>query len=90
MLAPLCKSPLFVLALSAMLPQSLLQGQDNPIVSVDQGYSGKDGPREVQSLLVTWEDSSRSRNLPVKIYYPSGGDGKLPVILFSHGLGGVA
>ncbi|MGQ9606654.1 MAG: alpha/beta hydrolase family protein [Thermogutta sp.] len=88
MLAPLFKSPLFVLALSTMLPQSLLRGQDNPIVSVDQRYSGKDGPREVRSLLVTWEDSSRSRNLPVKIYYPLGGEEKLPVILFSHGLGG--
>lgn len=90
--APLSKSILFTLALSTMLPQtlsfSLLASEDKAIVSTDERYSGKDGPLEVRSLLLTWEDSSRSRNLPVKIYFPSGGDDRFPVILFSHGLGG--
>ncbi|NMC19863.1 MAG: hypothetical protein GYA33_05520 [Thermogutta sp.] len=57
-------------------------------VSADERYSGKDGPYEVRSILLTWEDSARSRNLPVKIYYPMSGADRHPVILFSHGLGG--
>lgn len=46
----------------------------------------------VETLLVTWRDAARKRDVPVKIYYPSQGTapapGKFPVILFSHGLGG--
>ena len=35
-----------------------------------------------------WKDTTRDRELPVKIYYPQGGAGPLPVIIVSHGLGG--
>jgi predicted dienelactone hydrolase len=35
-----------------------------------------------------WHDSKRDRDVPVKIYYPKEGVGRLPVIIFSHGLGG--
>jgi len=34
-----------------------------------------------------WRDAARNRMVPVRIRMPSGG-GKVPVILFSHGLGG--
>jgi serine/threonine protein kinase/dienelactone hydrolase len=33
-------------------------------------------------------DSSRNRDIPVKIYYPGHISGSLPVIIFSHGYGG--
>lgn len=47
---------------------------------------------EVKTLLVTWRDTVRERDVPVKIYYPaapaSGSAATCPVIVFSHGLGG--
>jgi predicted dienelactone hydrolase len=41
---------------------------------------------EVDKLYLL--DDARGRNLGVKVYYPLGGAGPLPVVLFSHGLGG--
>lgn len=40
------------------------------------------GTKELQ-----WFDAGRSRQTPVKIYYPAQGKGPFPVVLFSHGLG---
>lgn len=42
----------------------------------------------VEVLRYDWFDSKRSRPVPVKIYYSKASPGSLPVILFSHGLGG--
>ena len=39
-------------------------------------------------LRAAWDDAARDREVPVKIYYPAEGAGPLPVIIFSHGLGG--
>ncbi|MGA2062472.1 MAG: hypothetical protein ABSG67_18480, partial [Thermoguttaceae bacterium] len=49
-------------------------------VSIEREYS-------VLSQEVQWFDAGRSRQEPVKIYYPSAGKGPFPVVLFSHGLG---
>ena len=46
------------------------------------------GPHAVATAVFEWHDSSRHRDVPVKIYYPKVGDGPFPVIIFSHGLGG--
>jgi dienelactone hydrolase len=35
-----------------------------------------------------WHDATRNRDVPAKIYYPTTAPSKLPVIIFSHGLGG--
>lgn len=61
----------------------------------------KPGPHKVQSLLLDWTDPARdNRAVPVKVYFPSpeqspGTPGNtpstsapLPIIIFSHGLGG--
>ncbi len=40
------------------------------------------------ALLLDWNDVTRNRKVPVKIYYPTEGNGPFPVIIFSHGLGG--
>ena len=39
------------------------------------------------STNVTWHDAARQREVPVKIYAPAGGT-NLPLVVFSHGLGG--
>ena len=49
-------------------------------VSIERVYS-------VASEELQWFDAGRSRQAPVKIYYPSAGKGPFPVVLFSHGLG---
>lgn len=36
---------------------------------------------------IQWLDTERSRQVPVKIFYPVVGKGPYPVIIFSHGLG---
>ncbi|MDR1964654.1 MAG: hypothetical protein LBQ50_12810, partial [Planctomycetaceae bacterium] len=43
----------------------------------------------VNHIRFAWHDATRNRTIPVKIFYPSKeSDDKLPVIVFSHGLGG--
>src|SRR6201999_1528495 len=42
----------------------------------------------VKAIDKDWKDTSRDRDLPVKIYVPTNGDGPFPLIVFSHGLGG--
>ena len=39
-------------------------------------------------MLDDWKDDARRRDVPVKIYLPKTGQGPLPVVIFSHGLGG--
>ncbi len=43
---------------------------------------------EVKTLDVSWHDTARDRDVPVRIYYDAALTTPAPVILFSHGLGG--
>lgn len=48
-------------------------------------------PRRVLIKRGVWRDALRNRDVRYKIYYPeTAGNGPLPVILWSHGLGGTA
>jgi predicted dienelactone hydrolase len=51
-------------------------------------YKKAPGPQKVEVLRLEWQDASRKRAVPVKIYYPAQATGACPVIIFSHGLGG--
>ncbi|MGL6195786.1 MAG: alpha/beta hydrolase family protein [Thermoguttaceae bacterium] len=42
----------------------------------------------VRAVNFVWFDNSRSRTVPAKIYYPANAKKPLPIIIFSHGLGG--
>jgi len=42
----------------------------------------------VATATFDWQDTSRNRAVPSKIYYPENKSEKSPVVLFSHGLGG--
>ena len=42
----------------------------------------------IHELRLTWHDAKRDRDVPVKMYFPEGNSEPLPIILFSHGLGG--
>lgn len=41
-----------------------------------------------QTVYEDWSDSNRDRSMPVKIYLPKQINHPLPVVIFSHGLGG--
>ena len=49
---------------------------------------GRAGPHEVRTIVLDWTDPKRTRDVPVRIYYPAAAKRPAPVILFSHGLGG--
>jgi len=51
-------------------------------------YKKTPGPHPGAEIRCNWRDQQRSRDVPVKIYYPEDGAGPYPVIVFSHGLGG--
>ena len=51
-------------------------------------YKPGPGPHEVARAHYDWVDEARHRPVPVTIYSPKGGEGRFPVIVFSHGLGG--
>lgn len=42
----------------------------------------------VATASFEWRDAKRDRVVPVKIYFPKDTAGPLPIVLFSHGLGG--
>jgi predicted dienelactone hydrolase len=54
--------------------------------AADPDYAAA-GTFAVRVVDQTWTDGSRSRDLPVRIRLPQG-EGRMPVVLFSHGLGG--
>ncbi len=46
------------------------------------------GRCEVDSRTFDWHDEVRQRAVPVRIYAPRSTDGRCPLLVFSHGLGG--
>lgn len=60
-------------------------GADPPSIAA---YDPNRPLRGVGTLLMTWHDAARDRDVPVKIYYPEGAKSPCPLIIFSHGLGG--
>jgi len=51
-------------------------------------YDGQPGPFLVQTAIYDWIDGERVRDVPAKVYFPAEFAGKVPLIVFSHGLGG--
>lgn len=43
---------------------------------------------EIDSVRYEWHDAKRAREVPAKFYFPKAGTAPLPVVIFSHGLGG--
>lgn len=78
-------------AVMVMTGMNLLTGMGAMLTSDDaraSAYGPGPGSHEVASVLYDWRDEQRSRDVPVKLYYPKDGSGPFPVIVFSHGLGG--
>ncbi len=75
--------------LAVMLATDLIPAA-GAFLSLPLSPAQDDKAAEVSDVLVLsedWRDETRDRTVPVRIYAPRTGD-KLPVIIFSHGLGG--
>jgi predicted dienelactone hydrolase len=59
-----------------------------PAAAAAAEYKTSPGPFAVKTVLLDWNDADRDRAVPVRIYYPDVREGKFPVIIFSHGVGG--
>ncbi|MCS7306618.1 MAG: hypothetical protein NZ602_16110 [Thermoguttaceae bacterium] len=72
--------------------KALMEIQERKDTPQDKVPYAAPGPFQVEWFLADWRDENRNRTIPVKVYYPTqqGGPapGPLPIILFSHGLGG--
>lgn len=51
-------------------------------------YKAEPGPYAIETLLGAWQDATRDRDVPYKIYYAPQAAGARPIVVFSHGLGG--
>ncbi len=50
-------------------------------------YSADPGPHTVTIIDRDWRDTGRQRDVPARLYLPSG-EGPFPIVIVSHGLGG--
>ncbi len=69
---------------------SLILAGTRPLLMATENnhYVPSDPQREVVSTKMDWHDAKRNRDIPVKIYSPKDDVGPLPIVIFSHGLGG--
>jgi predicted dienelactone hydrolase len=79
---PVFACTLLAIAYLACAPLSVADERGAPAYAPEQPY------RKVATLLTTWHDKARDRDVPVKIYYPADARHPCPMIIFSHGLGG--
>lgn len=66
----------------------LLLGNGLMWAQESRGFYADPGPLAVESFSAEWRDAKRDREVPVRIYYPKNAQGPVPVIIWSHGLGG--
>lgn len=57
------------------------------VAAEPRAWKGEPGALAVSEIVETWRDEARERDVPVKVYLPEA-PAPLPVIVFSHGLGG--
>ncbi len=72
-----------MLVLASLLLTQPLAAQEKPVWP-----KADTGPHAVASFKAEWEDATRKRTVPAKIYHPKEMKTAAPVLLFSHGLGG--
>ncbi|MDP1629941.1 MAG: hypothetical protein Q8L66_00800 [Caulobacter sp.] len=84
-LIPLAVALALGLALSGPGPTAAAPA--TPATPAAADYS-QPGPYKAVALYGEWRDARRNRTVPYLIRYPEGVAGPVPVVIFSHGLGG--
>lgn len=89
-LAPCLMATLLALTSACnTVPRSQPETAASPVEAPTAPYRGAEaGPFEVDVRNEDWHDDARDRKVPVRIYTPRRAEGRRPVILWSHGLGG--
>ncbi len=72
-------SGLFASACCTSLPSPAMK-QSEQLPAIVASHS-------VDESAAVWRDERRSRDVPVRIYEPAAASGRLPVVIFSHGIG---
>ncbi len=78
---------MFILAPFLALSLTLATGRSHAQPALPSSPYEAAGPAAVQVRDFSWTDSTRQRTLPLRLRMPEG-NGPVPVVLFSHGLGG--
>jgi predicted dienelactone hydrolase len=84
----LTRSVCSILVLLSLLPTSVRAAERAVAAPVVPPYAADRKPLATDFIRFDWHDAARNRDVPVKIYHPINPTGPLPIILFSHGLGG--
>jgi predicted dienelactone hydrolase len=70
-----------------LLKSALLLGMLG-LMTDAQAYTPPLPSAPIQEQRLLWHDARRDRDVPAKLYFPRESAAPLPIILFSHGLGG--
>jgi len=62
-------------------------GAASPAAGADSRFAPVSGAFAVEAMNLDWFDRDRSRQVPVRVYYPRHEPGPFPVLVFSSGLG---
>ena len=62
-------------------------GAASPAAGADSRFAPVSGAYAVEAMNLDWFDQDRSRQVPVRVYFPRHEPGPFPVVVFSSGLG---
>ncbi|MCM8594060.1 acetylhydrolase [Accumulibacter sp.] len=76
--------------LAADAPQSAVPPAGIPVASPQAAGVASGAAAELRTVDLDWFDEARQRPVPVRLYLPptADGDRTLPLVVFSHGMGG--
>jgi pimeloyl-ACP methyl ester carboxylesterase len=79
-------------ALSAQAaPSAPVEAAPKPLATADTAEAVWVDPSLFTTQIFQWKDAARDRSVPAKLYLPAGptlGVGAVPLVVFSHGIGG--
>jgi predicted dienelactone hydrolase len=78
--------PLFVAALGVLTAEPARPAGTTS--NLEAAYEAVNGPYSSSSDEIVWQDAQRSRTIKTLVHAPVGVKGRLPLVLFSPGLGG--
>jgi hypothetical protein len=73
------------------VPAAPVEAEPKPLAAVDAAETVSVDPSLFTTQVFQWKDAARDRSVPAKLYLParpSLGAGSVPLVVFSHGIGG--
>lgn len=72
-------------------PSASVEAAPKPVATADAAEAVWVDPSLFTTQIFQWKDAARDRSVPAKLYLPAGptlGAGAVPLVVFSHGIGG--